>query len=266
MGISSCKKCNCYKEDEFSNMNKNMDELTIKSSEKENANNISFNNDVNINNLNKYNKIKSLTEIKIDKIKLIIKEFNISKILFLNEDNKNKEKIERENNKKIISKFYNYDGTQLKQLEKYLINLYLDIKYQIKKELTVKNYILSGYLKKLINYESDNNKIPKYCEKFFVLYPDILNYYKSEAQFLNNLRPLNSFYLKKIFRMNLVKLNNNSNNINHIVLCNNHCLSKTNNNNNSEYVIIFSSDKKEDIFKWYGFIQYILNENKFNNI
>lgn len=289
MGISACKGCNCNK-----NENENYNELNSKLNDEQNNIQTQENDNIdkseNLNNINpipnmdhNYNWFENLLanddnnysknqkEIKKEEIKLFIKKFNIKNISFPLEIDKlnNEGQIIHEKIQKILNKFYPCDDNQINQIEKNLINTLLKIKNMILKNIQEKNIIFNGNLKKLINLDINSYKNAKYSDRFCVLYTDVFKYYKSEVQFLKNLKPLSTIYLNQICRVNLVRGNKNTKKIDHIILCNKLGLQKNyikNDNNesfiNEEYLIVFTCNDEQIIYKWFVILQYLIYENK----
>ena len=296
MGISGCKSCNCNKNEENNeinsqvispkinniqpqiienrDINKDKDILSNSNSQKElipsstaSKNNInSFQNQL----LNDNSITNSQRENKTEELRQFIKNLDIRNIYFpLDIDtitNKDQEKIQT-----MLNRFYPCDDKQKNLLENNLINLLYNIK-DIRKNMEDENIIHNGILKKLINSDlnSGNLKAMKYSDRYCVLYPDIIKYYKSEVQFLKNLKPLSVIYLNQICRVNLVKESKNSKKIDHIILCNKYGLGNENMNDsinsepfiNNESLIIFTSDKEQVIHEWFIIIQYLIEKNK----
>jgi hypothetical protein len=297
MGISGCKSCNCNKNEKYNeinsqiispkvnniqpqiienkDINKDKDSLNYSNAQKgiiplstTSKNNInSFQNQLSKDN----NITNSQRENKNEELKQFIKKLDIRNIYFpliINTvTNKDQEKIQT-----ILNKFYPCDDKQINLLENGLINILYSIKDIVRKNMEDENIIHNGNLKKLISSDliSGNFKTMKYSDRYCVLYPDIIKYYKSEVQFLKNLKPLSVIYLNQISRVNLVKDNKNSKKIDHLILCNNYGLKNENmnvyNNNepfiNNESLIIFTSDNEQDIHEWFIIIQYLIENNK----
>lgn len=285
MGISSCKTCkNSDNEDnnEF-NSQVNIPVSNINSSILNNKNMIeSKPQNYNYNSYQQYlpnndKKLKYPKEIKESKInkeemneeeiKSFIKNFNIQNISFNIEKDKlnNNELMIYEKVQNILKTFYFCDNNQLSDITNKLFNILFNIKKSIDNYSNDKNIIFSGYLKKLINPEDKAHKTLKYSDKFFVLYNDILKYYKSDVQFLKDLKPLSIIYLNQISRINLVKVNKHSKKADHIILCNKNGIQNNKNEDiidtysNNECLIILTSNNEQDIYKWYAFLQYIIN-------
>ena len=297
MGISGCKSCNCNKNEKYNeinsqiispkvnniqpqiienkDINKDKDTLNYSNAQKTiiplsttSKNNInSFQNQLSKDN----NITNSQRENKNEELKQFIKKIDIRNIYFpLIIDtitNKDQEKIQT-----ILNKFYPCDDKQIILLENDLINILYSIKDIVRKNMEDDNIIHHGNLKKIINCDlnSGNFKTMKNSDRYCVLYPDIIKYYKSEVQFLKNLKPLSVIYLNQICRVNLAKDNKNSKKIDYIILCNKYGLGNENLNDyinnepfiNNEPLIIFTSDKEQVIHEWFIIIQYLIEKNK----
>ena len=300
MGISGCKSCNCNKNEENNEINSQVISPKINSIQPQIIENRDINKDKDIlsnsnsqkelipsstaskNNINSFqnqllndNSItNSQRENKTEELRLFIKKLDIRNIYFpLNIDtNTNKNQINEGKIQTILNKFYPCDDKHINLLENDLINILYNIKDVVRKNMEDENIIHNGNLKKLISSDliSGNFKTMKYSDRYCVLYPDIIKYYKSEVQFLKNLKPLSVIYLNQISRVNLVKDNKNSKKIDHLILCNNYGLKNENmnvyNNNepfiNNESLIIFTSDNEQDIHEWFIIIQYLIENNK----
>ena len=290
MGISSCKACKCSDKEDINEFNSqvNIPVSNISSSILDNkiplieskAQNYNYNSYLQYLP-NNDNKLKATLNIKKEEIKepdlkkkekekeikLFIKNFNIQNISFPIEKDKlsNNEVIIYENSQNILNKFFLCDDNELNYITNNLFNILFNIKNGLDNNSNDKNVIFSGYLKKLINSDDKSFKIPKYSDRFCVLYNDILKYYKSDVQFLKNLKPLSIIYLNQISRINLVKGNKNSKKLDHIILCNKNGILNNKNENakdtylNNECLIILTSNNEQDIYKWYAFLQYIIN-------
>jgi len=294
MGISGCKSCNCNKNEEnneinsqiispkinnsqpqiieYKDLNKDKDILSNSNSQKDltplSATSKNYNNSFQNQLLNDNSITNSQRENKTEELRQFIKKLDIRNIYFpLDIDvitNKDQEKIQT-----MLNKFYPCDDKQINLLENDLINILYNIK-DIRKSMGGENIIHNGNLKKLINSDlnSGNFKTMKYTDRYCVLYRDIIKYYKSEVQFLKNLKPSSVIYLNQICRVNLAKESKNSKKIDHIILCNKYGLGNENINKNNEpfinneSLIIFTSDKEQAIHEWFIIIQYLIEKNK----
>lgn len=217
-----------------------------------------------------------------------IKTYEINKIVFgmekdlsenLNEEEKKLYK-EAEMN---LKQFFPAEENELNHLQKIMGNIIINLKniFGGKDLCSIRddnNYILfNGILKKMINYEINAHKTTMYSDRFCVLYPRMLKYYKSKVQFLKNLKPICLLPISHISRVNIAKKKINSKKIDHIILCNKFGIQKdpTNNiflnlfdpNDISSYLsspeineslLIFTSDDEETIYKWYVIIQFLI--------
>lgn len=294
MGISGCKSCNCNKNEEnneinsqiispkinnsqpqiieYKDLNKDKDILSNSNSQKDltplSATSKNYNNSFQNQLLNDNSITNSQRENKTEELRQFIKKLDIRNIYFpLDIDvitNKDQEKIQT-----MLNKFYPCDDKQINLLENDLINILYNIK-DIRKSMGGENIIHNGNLKKLINSDlnSGNFKTMKYTDRYCVLYRDIIKYYKSEVQFLKNLKPSSVIYLNQICRVNLAKESKNSKKIDHIILCNKYGLGNENMNKNNEpfinneSLIIFTSDKEQVIHEWFIIIQYLIEKSR----
>jgi len=294
MGISGCKSCNCNKNEEnneinsqiispkinnsqpqiieYKDLNKDKDILSNSNSQKDltplSATSKNYNNSFQNQLLNDNSITNSQRENKTEELRQFIKKLDIRNIYFpLDIDvitNKDQEKIQT-----MLNKFYPCDDKQINLLENDLINILYNIK-DIRKSMGGENIIHNGNLKKLINSDLNpgNLKAMKYTDRYCVLYPDIIKYYKSEVQFLKNLKPSSVIYLNQICRVNLAKESKNSKKIDHIILCNKYGLGNENMNKNNEpfinneSLIIFTSDKEQVIHEWFIIIQYLIEKSR----
>ena len=288
MGISSCKSCSCN--DKINEMDSQIIEPTNNIDleiEKEKKNIIqnysmdknkcytSFNKNQENSNKNEGETFEGITGricnnkelnaqniLQRDEIKLFLKEYNIKKISFpididkLNIFNKNSfKKIQI-----ILNGFIIEEDHQINKLEEEFVDIIFNISNNINYNLDKGESLYKGELKKIIYNNSFKN--PIYSDRFCVLYPNALKYYKSEIHFLKNLKPLSVIYLKQINRINIGIGNNNK--IDHIILCNKIGLINEHNNNlNDMYtinksLIVFQSDDEEVIYKWYCSILYLI--------
>ena len=245
------------------------------------------------NNEKKENNLKesqtsqfSITNTKDAKNK--IKKYEINKIQFglekEDKENLNKEQQilynEAENN---LQQFYAPQGNEINQLQTVmgnilfkLKNIFLNIDLNSNKD-EQENILLNGNLKKMINYEINAHKTTMYSERFCILYPKMLKYYKSKVQFLKNLKPLCVLPVNQISAVNIAKPKKSKNKIYHLIICNKLGIKKNINNNVflnlfdsteindylsspdlNESLLIFTSDDEQNIYKWYIIIQYLI--------
>ena len=247
-------------------------------------------NDININSKDEFNSSRgikickqlipnineSINDISNHQdIKALINNINIRKIYFPLDKNKLKENNELlyEKIEKVLSKFYPCDEKELKDIELYLINIFINIKNNLDINIKENKVILCGKLQKIININPYGYKTKQQSERFCVLYNNVFKYYKSEIQFLKGLKPLNIIYLNQIARINLVKLHINSTKINSIIICNKYPLEKEEEiyqnferiksndifkNHSNESIIIFSSDKEDNIYDWFAYMNFLI--------
>ena len=228
----------------------------------------------------------SITNTKDAKNK--IKKYEINKIQFglekEDKENLNKEQQilynEAENN---LQQFYAPQGNEINQLQTVmgnilfkLKNIFLNIDLNSNKD-EQENILLNGNLKKMINYEINAHKTTMYSERFCILYPKMLKYYKSKVQFLKNLKPLCVLPVNQISAVNIAKPKKSKNKIYHLIICNKLGIKKNINNNVflnlfdsteindylsspdlNESLLIFTSDDEQNIYKWYIIIQYLI--------
>ena len=291
MGTSNCGClfCNCKKNIEFQNqLNFPSTNLKYEIIEEREDNNfkISLKNKPNkINKSSSSSLLNSkLSEKIIDtknnqNIKFLIKNINIKDIYFPIDENKLGEESARifEKVEKFLSKFYPCDEKYLNQIETYLINLIIKSKNNLIKNIKQNKIIFNAKLQKMINLNYTKYDTRKYSERFCVLYKDEIKYYRSEIQFLKDLKPLNIIYLDQIARINIAKNDKNSKKINTLIICNKYPLEKEKAvyqnfgndindniymNHSNESIIIFKSDDEKIILKVFGFIEFLISYHK----
>ena len=179
------------------NYNKEQDEEFLIEESKDN-------NNKNINNL-KSNLEKSMTnQFSISsqaEAKNKVKNFEINKINFgLN--NEDKENLNQEQKKLYkeaesnLQQFSAPQGAEISKLQTIMSNILLKLnKFFTNINLTSSNdnykyILLNSVLKKMINYQINAHNTTMYSDRFCVLYPKMLKYYKSREQFLKNLSPI----------------------------------------------------------------------------
>ena len=125
-------------------------------------------NDININSKDEFNSSRgikickqlipnineSINDISNHQdIKTLINNINIRKIYFPLDKNKLKENNELlyEKIEKVLSKFYPCDEKELKDIELYLINIFINIKNNLDINIKENKVILCGKLQKIIN-------------------------------------------------------------------------------------------------------------------
>ena len=214
-------------------------------------------------------------------IKSFINILNIRKISFPFDKNKLNENsgLLHEKIEKILSRFYPCDEKELNNIELYLYNTLIKIKNNLNRNINENKPILSGKLKKLINFSNYGCKTKKLSERFCVLYNNVFKYYKSEIQFIKGLKPLNIIYLNQIARINMVKLDISSKKLNNIMICNKFAIEKEEykyqnferneindifKDHSNESIIIFLSDNENNIYNWFAYINFLIYMNKEN--
>lgn len=243
------------------------------------------------------NQINTLKESKTNQFsinntkeaKKKIQKFEINKIQF------GLEKEDRENLNKEQKKLYNEaennlqqfsppQGNEMNQVQTAMSNILIKLKnIFVNIDLNSnrddqEHILLSGNLQKMINYEINAHNPTMYSERFCVLYPKMLKYYKSQVQFLKNLKPSCVLPINQISAVNIAKPKKKQQKLYHLIICNKLGIKKNVNNSVflnlfdsceindylaspdlNESLLIFTSDKEQDIYKWYIVIQY-LNE------
>jgi hypothetical protein len=195
-------------------------------------------------------------------IKSFINILNIRKISFPFDKNKLNENsgLLHEKIEKILSRFYPCDEKELNNIELYLYNILINIKNNLNRNINENKPILSGKLKKLINFSNYGCKTKKLSERFCVLYNNVFKYYKSEIQFIKGLKPLNIIYLNQIARINMVKLDISSKKLNNIMICNKFAIEKEEykyqNFERNEINDIFKDHSNESINKKLNLLKY----------
>lgn len=212
-------------------------------------------------------------------IKSFVNILNIRKISFPFDKNKLNENsvLLHEKIEKILSRFYPCDEKELNNIELYLYNILINIKNNLNRNINENKPILSGKLKKLINFSNYGCKTKKLSERFCVLYNNVFKYYKSEIQFIKGLKPLNIIYLNQIARINMVKLDISSKKLNNIMICNKFAIEKEEykyqnferneindifKDHSNESIIIFSSDNENNIYNWFAYINFLIYMHK----
>ena len=276
------------------NINNNSDNKLNQNKSKENFINQNNKSNIKKNNLKESQTSQfSITNTKDAKNK--IKKYEINKIQFglekEDKENLNKEQQilynEAENN---LQQFYAPQGNEINQLQNVMGNILLKLKNMFlnidlnSNSNEQQNILLNGNLKKMINYEINAHKTTMYSERFCILYPKMLKYYKSKAQFLKNLKPLCVLPINQISAVNIAKPKNNKNKIYHLIICNKLGIKKNFNNSIflnlfdsteindylsspdlNESLLIFTSDEEQNIYKWYIIIQYLIEFSNSKN-
>jgi hypothetical protein len=289
---------------------KNLDYLNDEADTPKLNDNLKFN--ININSSNnekdidiKENEIsdtnKNLKESKTAQLyitspkeaKKKIEKYEIDKIQFglgkKDKENFNKEQKklynEAENN---LKQFNPPQGHEVNNIQKIMSNIILNLKSlingnNINFNLYDSNYILlNGNLKKMINYEINSYKPTMYSEKFCVVYPNILKFYKSKAQFLKNLKPISILPINQISAINIAKPKKSPKKIYHLIICNKFGIKKNCNNSSiflnlfdsqelneylvssdiNESLLIFTADDEKEVYKWYVILQFLVEFSK----
>lgn len=224
---------------------------------------------------------KKIEKYEIDKI-----QFGLGK---KDQENFNKEQKklykEAENN---LKQFNPPQGHEVNNIQKIMSNIILNLKSLINGNnlnfnLYDSNYILlNGNLKKMINYEINSYKPTMYSEKFCVVYPKILKFYKSKAQFLKNLKPVFILPISQISAINIAKPKKSPKKIYHLIICNKYGIKKNFDNNSlflnlfdsqeineylvssdiNESLLIFTADDEKEVYKWYVILQFLVEFSK----
>ena len=270
------------------NYNKEQDEEFLIEESKDN-------NNKNINNL-KSNLEKSMTnKFSISsqaEAKNKVKNFEINKINFgLN--NEDKENLNQEQKKLYkeaesnLQQFSAPQGAEISKLQTIMSNILLKLnKFFTNINLTSSNdnykyILLNSVLKKMINYQINAHNTTMYSDRFCVLYPKMLKYYKSREQFLKNLSPICVLPIDQISALNIAKAKKSKNKNYHLIICNKLGIQTDFNNSiflnvfdsseindyisspdANESLLIFTSDEEKNIFQWYIVIQYLIEISK----
>ena len=258
-------------------------------------------NNLSKNNINNKNNKNNMKEIEVNSFAITntrdakkkIKEYEISKIQFglgeEDKDNLSKEQIqiynEAQNN---LKQFNAPQKNDISHLQDIMTNILFKLKDKfLKLDLNANTddmIVLSDLLKKLVNYEINAHNTTMYSERFCVLYPQYLKYYKSKEQFLRNLKPGCVLPIAQISAVNIAKPKKSNKKLYHLIICNKLAFKKTINNSVflnlfdsceindyltspdlNESLLIFTSDDEKNIFKWYVVIQYLIEFKKRNN-
>jgi len=248
------------------------------------------------NNINLNLKESKTTQLYITspkEAKKKIEKYEIDKIQFglgqKDKENFNKEQkklySEAENN---LKQFNPPQGHEVNNIQKIMSNIILNLKTLINGNssnfnLYDSNYILlNGNLKKMINYEINSYKPTMYSEKFCVVYPKILKFYKSKAQFLKNLKPISILPINQISAINIAKPKKSPKKIYHLILCNKFGIKKKCDNSSvflnlfdsqelneylvssdiNESLLIFTADDEKEVYKWYVILQFLVEFSK----
>ena len=255
------------------------------------------NNNINLKNNNLKNNLeKSMTnQFSINSqvaAKKKVKNFEINKINFglkkedkenLNQEQKKLYK-EAESN---LNQFYAPQGAEISKLQTIMSNILLKLnKFFTSINLTSSNddykfILLNSNLKKMINYQINAHNTTMYSDRFCILYPKMLKYYKSREQFLKNLSPICVLPINQISALNIAKPKKSKNKMYHLIICNKLGIQKDFNNSvflnvfdsgemndyiaspdANESLLIFTSDEEKNIFQWYIVLQYLIEISK----
>lgn len=252
------------------------------------------NNNINTNKKGelKQNKTNQFSISNTKDAKKKIKKFEINKIQFgfgeEDKENLNKEQMklynEAQNN---LKQFNAPQGNEISQVQNIMTNILYKLKnifinIDLNSNRDDANYILlNDNLKKMINYEINAHNTTMYSERFCILYPKILKYYKSKVQFLKNLQPACVLPINQISAVNIAKPKKSNKKLYHLIICNKLGIRKNINNSVflnlfdsceindylaspdlNESLLIFTSDDEKDIYKWYIVIQYLIDFSK----
>ena len=260
--------------------------------ERKDDNNI---NNKNMNNL-KSNLEKSMTnQFSISsqtEAKNKVKNFEINKINFglKNEDKENLNQEQKKLYKEAetnLQQFSAPQGAEISKLQTIMSNILLKLnKFFTNINLTSSNdnykyILLNSVLKKMINYQINAHNTTMYSDRFYVLDPKMLKYYKSREQFLKNLSPICVLPIDQISALNIAKAKKSKNKNYHLIICNKLGIHKDFNNSiflnvfdsseindyiaspdANESLLVFTSDEEKNIFQWYIVIQYLIEISK----
>ena len=221
-----------------------------------------------------------------------VNNYELSKINFglKSEDKKNMNQEQKKLYKEAetnLEQFSAPQGAEISKLQSIMSNILLKLnKFFTNINLTSSNddykfILLNSNLKKMINYEINAHKTTMYSDRFCVLYPKMLKYYKSKEQFLKNLSPICVLPINQISNVNIAKSKKSKNKNYHLIICNKIGIKKDFNNSiflnifdsceindyisspdANESLLIFTSDDDKNIFQWYIVIQYLIEISK----
>ena len=221
-----------------------------------------------------------------------VKNYELSKINFglKSEDKKNMNQEQKKLYKEAETNLEQFSapcGAEIPKLQSIMSNILLKLnKFFTNINLTSSNddykfILLNSNLKKMINYEINAHKTTMYSDRFCVLYPKMLKYYKSKEQFLKNLSPICVLPINQISNVNIAKSKKSKNKNYHLIICNKIGIKKDFNNSiflnifdsceindyisspdANESLLIFTSDDDKNIFQWYIVIQYLIEISK----
>ena len=296
---------NTDKQNLLQNTNKNIAEENKKIDDNNNPNNnnlkqnskkekIQIEENTNNNSKNglKESKAGQLFILNSKDAKNKIKNYEIDKIQFglgkEDKDSLNKEQQKLYNQAQInLQQFNPPKGNEMSQLQSIMSNILIKLKNTLEgidlnsNKDDPKYILLNGNLKKMINFEINAYNTTMYSERFSVLYPKMLKYYKSKAQFLKSLSPACVLPINQISAVNIAKPKKGNKKINHLIICNKLGIKKSINKNIflnlfdsveineylsspdlNESLLIFTSDDEKDIYKWYIAIRYLIDFSK----
>ena len=277
------------------NINNNND-IIIKQEEEFSIEEIQDNNKNKSHNNLKSNLEKSMTnQFSINSQKAAknkVKNYEINKINFglKNEDklnlNQEQKKLYKEAETN-LQQFSAPQGAEISKLQTIMSNILLKLnKFFTTINLTSSNddykfILLNANLKKMINYEINAHNTTMYSDRFCVLYPKMLKYYKSREQFLKNLSPICVLPIDQISALNIAKPKKSKNKGYHLIICNKLGIQKDFSNSiflnvfdsteindyiaspdANESLLIFTSDEEKNIFQWYIVMQYLIEISK----
>jgi hypothetical protein len=224
---------------------------------------------------------KKINNYKIDKI-----QFGLEKI---DKENLNKEQKKIYNDAiNNLKQFYPPKGSEIVHLRKIMSNIIINLKNLINginynsDTDDIKYILINGNLNKMINYEINAHKPTMYSERFCILFPKMLKYYKSKVQFLKNLSPLCILPINQISAINIAKTRKSPKKTYHLIICNKFGIKKDFDNNSllfnlfdsneinnylisddiNESLLIFTSDNEKEVYKWYVIIQSLIELSK----
>ena len=256
--------------------------------------------DNNINNKNMNNLKSNLEESMTNQFSISsqteaknkVKNFEINKINFglKNEDKENLNQEQKKLYKEAetnLQQFSAPQGAEISKLQTIMSNILLKLnKFFTNINLTSSNdnykyILLNSVLKKMINYQINAHNTTMYSDRFCVLYPKMLKYYKSREQFLKNLSPICVLPIDQISALNIAKAKKSKNKNYHLIICNKLGIHKDFNNSiflnvfdsseindyiaspdANESLLVFTSDEEKNIFQWYIVIQYLIEISK----
>ena len=221
-----------------------------------------------------------------------VKNYELNKINFglKKEDKENLNQEQKQLYKEAetnLQQFSAPQGAEISKLQTVMSNILLKLnKFFTSINLTSSNddykfILLNSILKKMINYEINAHNTTMYSDRFCILYPKMLKYYKSREQFLKNLSPICVLPINQISALNIAKPKKSKNKMYHLIICNKLGIQKDFNNSiflnvfdpseindyisspdANESLLIFTSDEEKNIFQWYIVLQYLIEISK----